>query len=57
MQVRARNQSGQVDLVVMVIQDLVVGERKRNQGLGQMSGASVQDNLVLFSRIGHYAKP
>jgi hypothetical protein len=28
--------------VVMGIQDLVVGERKRNQGLGQMSGASVQ---------------
>jgi hypothetical protein len=54
---RARNQSDQVDLVAMGIQDLVVGQRKRNQGLGQMSGASVQDNLVLFSRIGHYAKP
>jgi hypothetical protein len=54
---KAKNQSDQVDLVVMGIQDLVVEERKRNQGLGQMSGASVQDNLVLFSRIGHYAKP
>jgi hypothetical protein len=46
MLVRARNQSDQVDLVVMGIQDLVVEERKRNQGLGQMSGASVQDNLL-----------
>jgi hypothetical protein len=48
MLVRARNQSDQVDLVVMEIQDLVVGERKRNQGLGQMSGASVQDNLLFI---------
>jgi hypothetical protein len=39
---RERNLSDQADLVVMEIQDLVAEERKRNQGLGQMSGASVQ---------------
>jgi hypothetical protein len=48
---RARNQSDQADLVVMEIQDLVVGERKRKQGLGQMSGASVQDKNRIISII------
>jgi hypothetical protein len=42
---RVRSQRDLADHVeVMVIQDLVVEAKRRNQGLVQMNGASVQDN-------------
>jgi hypothetical protein len=42
---RVRSQRDLADhVVVMVIQDLVVEARKRNQGLALMRDVSVQDN-------------
>jgi hypothetical protein len=46
---RARSQEELADLVaVMVIQDLVVEARKRNQGLVHMRDVSVQDNYLFI---------
>jgi hypothetical protein len=45
---RARSQRDLADLVVvMVIQDLVVEARRRNQGLVQMRDVNVQDKNII----------